>query len=597
MSSDTHRSHHAFITDILLFICCAALLALLALSWRPNISSVTYRFSDLLPHTSQLPILVNSKEKQKMIVHIPLYLHWFHPTQFVLKPDDCISELRVNGIELPHARFCDYGAGRSIDFRSLVKSGWNSIDLVLTDQGGKVGINVQASRMDIGFLFLLFLGMCLFVWFFLALRDYSPWFFRRSYVFAVMLFGGLLRLLYVLATPLRERSYDIDGHIEYIQYVLAHWKLPLAHSGWELHQPPLYYFFGAGFIHILKKFGQSFQEAIEIFQWSSFFFSILALAGGVWCLYEIFHRKEQRRWVILGGLFLAAYPGLIMLSSRIYNDAMTHMFSFIAVAFLLRWWRKGSMASWYGFLCIATLATLTKLSALPLLATGFLLLLFRKESCRYLVFQGVAALALVTLLLGWYPALRLEEPNTNSSLALGNTAMNGKLKVERNLGSYLTFNPQKIYQIPFNDPWSDDKRRQYFPEYFLKSSLFGEFRFEKLIGISRILLVCIMVLLPFMFLGVIADLRMRLYESAPVLILTLLFSLSAALYPTIFPYAPNQDFRFSSILLLPAAYFLMRGISLLPKYMRVLGFAPLVGFIVFATGFILKIYQTGTPTL
>ncbi len=37
------------------------------------------------------------------------------------------------------------------------------------------------------------------------------------------------------------RGFDARAHIEFLVYLRENWRLPAPHTGWELHQPPLYY--------------------------------------------------------------------------------------------------------------------------------------------------------------------------------------------------------------------------------------------------------------------------------------------------------------------------------------------------------------------
>jgi len=48
-------------------------------------------------------------------------------------------------------------------------------------------------------------------------------------------------------------GYDIQGHIEYIEYILVNGSLPLASDGWQMFQAPLYYIFNAPLFALLIK--------------------------------------------------------------------------------------------------------------------------------------------------------------------------------------------------------------------------------------------------------------------------------------------------------------------------------------------------------
>ena len=68
----------------------------------------------------------------------------------------------------------------------------------------------------------------------------------RTIVFLVVILGVLLINFHNVAVYPYSRSYfDWEGHVAYIKYVASHWRVPLPTQGWEMYQPPLYYFLSA----------------------------------------------------------------------------------------------------------------------------------------------------------------------------------------------------------------------------------------------------------------------------------------------------------------------------------------------------------------
>jgi len=51
----------------------------------------------------------------------------------------------------------------------------------------------------------------------------------------------LLQLHNLSIFPL-SRGFDAGSHLEYVNFLKNNWRIPLAYEGWELYQPPLYYF-------------------------------------------------------------------------------------------------------------------------------------------------------------------------------------------------------------------------------------------------------------------------------------------------------------------------------------------------------------------
>jgi hypothetical protein len=60
-----------------------------------------------------------------------------------------------------------------------------------------------------------------------------------------------LALLAVAAARISPwAGFDVDGHMEYIDWILAHGSLPYPTQGWQMYQPPLYYVLGAGWLSL-----------------------------------------------------------------------------------------------------------------------------------------------------------------------------------------------------------------------------------------------------------------------------------------------------------------------------------------------------------
>src|SRR6185295_17602928 len=94
-----------------------------------------------------------------------------------------------------------------------------------------------------------------------------------------------------------------SSHLEYIQYILERGALPLAHEGWEMYQPPLYYLMASG---LLKCFGHPTLDAVgmailRILNWSGG----LLLLGALYESLRLLHPDEPRR--VLRGFHLGAF--------------------------------------------------------------------------------------------------------------------------------------------------------------------------------------------------------------------------------------------------------------------------------------------------
>jgi hypothetical protein len=94
-------------------------------------------------------------------------------------------------------------------------------------------------------------------------------------------------------------------------------------------------------------------------------------------------------------------------------------------------------------------------------------------------------------------------------------------------------------------------------------------RYKRLIEIAEYFIFCKaftlllfgMVLLLIGLYGVHADVGAPSEYAIPMAILAVSLLAGASLYRTLFPFAPNQDFRFSVLFIVPAAYYVLRGVQ------------------------------------
>ena len=75
--------------------------------------------------------------------------------------------------------------------------------------------------------------------------------------FAIIIVTLIINIHNVVTYPHTRSGFDWGGHVDYIRYVATNWRVPIATEGWEMFQPPFYYFLSA---IIYKLFGGQFAE-------------------------------------------------------------------------------------------------------------------------------------------------------------------------------------------------------------------------------------------------------------------------------------------------------------------------------------------------
>ncbi len=573
-----------------IFVLGASLIFFLGRSILPQVTSGLYRIEDRTPEPLRLPLAFGS-QGEHITVDVLITIPAWRSVRLAVRADDCLDAIFIDGQRLdafePVCR--GFSERTTIPLPEDLSSGVHAFRFEWRDTGGAAGFDLGVSPLDSGFLFLLFLSFALGLWYLhriaTLLRVQTP---ERWFIGTILL-SVLLRCFYWCTTPFFVRSHEWDKHVDYIRYVAEYWRIPPAAAGWEFHQPPLYYALAALSQRIGTFFGFSDVAILSHLHLLSFILGLLSIALIVWVSVLLFPRKEMRLRTLFFSV-VAFMPSLIFPVSRISNDALAVPLGFVLFGLLFLWWNSGSVRAWYALIVSLAVGMLTKLTALVFVPVLLCLLGFRLFSKRS--WQGshvlLGALLFMTLF-AWYPAHRFwMETSPVRTVTLGNLGMDPATVLDRAPESLLTFNPIAILQSPYNSP-ADPSARRMFPEYFYTSAFFGEFHFPvSFRGVSFLLLLFGMFLFPYIVAGCISSL-LRFRDHAPILLLTLSILSAAFLYRFLFSFAPNQDFRFSVLLMIPIAWFLIRGIERTSGSLRRIGETLLIAEIACAVLFIAKI--------
>ena len=177
----------------------------------------------------------------------------------------------------------------------------------------------------------------------------------------LVVFGHNLRLL----PPLT--GFDVKGHISYIRYLQEHHRVPLAHEGWEMFQPPLYYAMCAG---LLGLFGCEVTEVSGIAVLRGLGWAIgVAQVALVWASLRLLF-PSQRSGRLCGLAMAGSLPPLFLLSQYVTNECLAATLASACIYVTLRALKQDA-ASWEFhaliglFLGAAMLAKSTAVLLLP----------------------------------------------------------------------------------------------------------------------------------------------------------------------------------------------------------------------------------------
>lgn len=404
---------------------------------------------------------------------------------------------------------------------------------------------------------------------------------KKTTIILLVLFtlGILLRLFYLGHTEYDERGYDTWGHVNYVQSV-ARSGIPDPSECWECYQPPLYYVVAAPIYSLAENSGYDGLLALQVF---SFLISIWFTG---FCI--LIYRKVIKRdkWFLVASALTIFFPSLIIHSTRIGNEPLFYLLYVSGLYSLLLWWqgrskREGREASkkrevtsrniWlFTSILLAFLSTITK-------ATGFLLFgvialcvladiwqyrrtenvslakLVRRYAGTFLF--GVVFVVLSSIITFYHP---LFNPSNRDWLIGNSETLHSGLFVGNDLSNYVTLAPDLFISEPFNNPWEDYSGRQFFPHYFLKSMLWGEFDLGagsyRLAGLVNVLFLIISL----MGILIIAAFKSFKWKYLPLYLSFVILFLGEIYVRLKIPTSANSDFRF----ILPIVITLFVSLSL-----------------------------------
>jgi hypothetical protein len=153
-------------------------------------------------------------------------------------------------------------------------------------------------------------------------------------------------------------------------------------------------------------------------------------------------------------------------------------------------------------------------------------------------------------------------------------------RVNNDLKNFYTLDLGAFLRKPFMTPWNDSTGRKYYWNYFLKTSLFESYEFERpmAIHLGKAMSLLLLVLCSYSLVGLMVE-RKKKWD---ILQIALLATVITLLVPSLLlrymnPYCSVSDFRYVMPILIPACLFFVRAIGAFEE--RNWLFAEYFGFI------------------
>ncbi len=572
----------------------AALLAATLIVITPRLRDVQMERQGVIEALPNLEILT-SGSASPVTVRFAMQVNRMTSRRFHVTTVGCLEQFAVNGMHIELPLKCSGGATRwmtqNLDLTSGLRDGWNNMEAIVTDSG-KIGQQVQlrfsllpSVFRDPGFIFVRFLFLILLslVVIFIVRR----WITEDPWLLLIVMAGVILRWEYAFGTDIEIRSHDWWGHLEYLRALSKAWHLPAAGAGWEFQQPPLYYAIGAVIMRLgtLLDWPQGFSEFWV--QKNSILLSVATLLLALW-IGTILLKKEKWMQRIFVGI-VATLPGFVAVSSQISNDALVTPLLFLACGLLLLWWKRPTWKLWIAIWITSAFAFLTKANGMTVLPVVLLCVaLHPMLRAKKKVILSLAGLSIFAVGTSWMIAARVQATpeDVRHFLSVGIPGFQENVRVHYATSDFLTFNPVEIWKRPFIVSFREELERKKFLEYFFRSAIFSNLRTQGPLFALPIVAYSLL-LLPWMIWGLLSEVRRKNRDALPFHLFSLSVLCAAIALLLVTRFISNQHFRYSTLLGLTGAYFIVRGMQQSPPVLRMAGMVIIAFLCTLMSAFIL----------
>jgi len=555
------------------------LLFMLVISWlwlipeKMNISDIKLMYEDKT-ETVKLPLQTDMPDNTDFTISFNLSVAKQKKHEYKAIPDDCIKKITVNDNEIQLDKvkgLCDGTEGAIIDFTEYLNIGNNRIEFKINNKGGPAGLRLR-EKEKVGlkhFVFVIILLVCIF----LLLQKFR-FGFRASFV---VILGIVVRIILYSNTTAEDFNYDFGPHMMYINVIAQEMRIPANNECFVCYHPPLYYIISA-----------PASYDFNVLRQIQMLFSFLTLSFGVALIYRMLGKNMA---AFLTSLLWVLWPSSVLSSARIGNDIPFYFGSIFCIYFACNWWHKQKNSYFI-------LATLGAVLSVAFKSTGFVILgvwaiIYICGAFKNLKIGSlkvlIASFVMVLLFLGISQYKFITNIIEHKKVSfVGNTGgLPDGLRVKNEPGNYIYFDIKDFLTEPYVNPWGDEGGRQYFWNYSLKTSLFGEFRawdtpigkvFASLISLFALVLI---------ILSLWGILHSNIKEFPLLLFLLSLFA--ALMFARIqYPYSCTNDFRYIMPVILPISYFSLKGVQILTfKRLQVLGYVSIMLFAALSFAFII----------
>jgi hypothetical protein len=358
----------------------------------------------------------------------------------------------------------------------------------------------------------------------------------------------------------------------------------------QAYHPPLHHIISA----IIYKFGNiiglSDYYSFRLVQVEMIFLNSLTLIY----FYKILKEFKPKKMVTLAALAVFAFfPYNIFFASFLNNDNTMYFFYILTVYYMIRWMKNKSTKNvvlMALFMSLTILAKKNGIILIPTVIAVFIAAFMRdRASAKNIAKQaGVFLVISVPLSIGY--SIRNFVLFNQSLMYVPEVNFEKYANTLKNL-FYIPI--QGLFTQPFTqDPFSG--RSELFADYVLKSSLFGEWRFEGLENIATAFLLSTAVLIIVLAAYLIVQNKKLLKGFGFIFLLCLVLPFALLFQSRLSnPVVCGQNFRYAGVGLISAAFFYGHAVNKFSnsrfKFMKYIFTFVTVAFCLISAIFILKI--------
>lgn len=381
-------------------------------------------------------------------------------------------------------------------------------------------------------------------------------------IIAIMAAGIIMRIGYMLYTPCNIRQHDLwgfdadaGGHAAYILNLMQYHRLPLSNK-LQFYQQPFFYIAGSLMSFVVNSIlnTSSAYEFADAARTAACTASCLMLPASDALCRECGIGGRGR---VISTALVACSPVFYMTAGMLTPDSLSTLLMVLAVLYTIKW---SNDCSWKNTVLLAViygLGVMTKVSVGVIAlftAVVFVIRLVKTVKTdakqwkmlmlRYIVF------GLISLPLGLWHSVRnyrmfgqpfgyvLDIGGSRSKLYTGDRSIAARI---------FTFSIDNIMKGPYADVFNDYNA----PAYYLKSSLFGEYRYEVPAIIPAVLLFAALFITFIAVVAVIYQLihlknKSIAYYAVPVV--SVLMYASVTYFYMKYPYGCSMDYRYMGLL-------------------------------------------------